>query len=193
MSREVMHSSATDEHYTTGEWADRVRATLGGIDLDPASCEEANRVVKAARFFTREDNGLAQDWAGRVYLNAPGGLIRRRSSPVLWWFRLVEDYLVGRVESAMFACFSLEQLQRTQQAPEAKRLPVPLDFPVCYPRARVPYLSERGGDLVLGEDPTHASAFVLLAPLRGRERGRVLRRFVKEWKSAGRLCAPLVL
>jgi hypothetical protein len=62
----------SDERYTPVEWADLVREVFGGeIDLDPATCRAALAYVPAKRIFTREDNGLEQEWAGRVYLNPP--------------------------------------------------------------------------------------------------------------------------
>ena len=71
------HSSASNEHHTPHDVLVLVREVLGRIDLDPASCATANRAVRAARFFAKADNGLAQPWSGLVFLNPPGGYCDR--------------------------------------------------------------------------------------------------------------------
>jgi phage N-6-adenine-methyltransferase len=61
-----------DEWYTPAHIMDAVRAVLGGIDLDPASNQTAQeRTIRAATWFGDEDDGLAQPWTGRVFLNPP--------------------------------------------------------------------------------------------------------------------------
>ncbi len=70
----VRHNSRdTNEWYTPAEYVDAARRVLERIDLDPASCEEANAIVKADRIFTVKDNGLRRAWSGRVWMNPPYG------------------------------------------------------------------------------------------------------------------------
>lgn len=78
------HSSQTNEHMTPEYIVVPARDTLGGFDLDPASNTRANKVVKAHRIFTKEDDGLHQEWvAHRVFLNPPGGLVDSKGFPVI--------------------------------------------------------------------------------------------------------------
>ena len=59
---------------TPREWIDRARAVLGGIDVNPASSELAQKTVNAQEYFDKERNGLRQVWRGRVWLNPPYSL-----------------------------------------------------------------------------------------------------------------------
>ncbi len=59
-------NNSTDEWYTPLEL---IRA-LGSFDLDP--CASAARLWDTAKkHYTKADNGLVQEWAGRVWLNPP--------------------------------------------------------------------------------------------------------------------------
>jgi hypothetical protein len=60
-----------NEWYTPEDWIKRARAVMGTIDLDPASCEFAQRTVQATEWFDQERDGLAHPWRGSVFLNPP--------------------------------------------------------------------------------------------------------------------------
>lgn len=67
----VSYNSGNNEWYTPKEILDAAREVFGEIDLDPASSELANEKVGAKKFFSVDDDGLSQDWSGRVWLNPP--------------------------------------------------------------------------------------------------------------------------
>jgi phage N-6-adenine-methyltransferase len=68
----VSHNSGNNEWYTPAEYIEAARRVMNdGIDLDPATTEAANDVIKAAQIFTAADDGLKQEWSGRVWLNPP--------------------------------------------------------------------------------------------------------------------------
>lgn len=60
-----------EESYTPQEFIQSALATMGSIDLDPASNPQAQLTVKATRFFTVEDDGLTKAWSGNVWMNPP--------------------------------------------------------------------------------------------------------------------------
>lgn len=92
----VTHNSGNNEWYTPAAIINVARQVMGGIDLDPASCIEANAVVKAKRFYSVEDNGLAQEWHGRVWLNPPYG--RKLITPFIT--KLVAEWEAGHLSQA---------------------------------------------------------------------------------------------
>lgn len=72
-SESIHHSSESNEWYTPPEWIALAREVMGGIDIDPASCEAAQKNVQAKVFYTQEDDGFDRDWHGRLWLNPPYG------------------------------------------------------------------------------------------------------------------------
>ncbi len=65
-----MGSSKTDEWQTDPAVFAALEAQYGPFDLDPCATAEN---AKCRSFFTRDDDGLAQSWDGRVFMNPPYG------------------------------------------------------------------------------------------------------------------------
>lgn len=60
--------------FTPSLYTELAKEVMGEIDLDPFSSEEANKHVKAKRFFTIKDDAFKQEWfqdQGRVFMNPP--------------------------------------------------------------------------------------------------------------------------
>lgn len=121
------HSCDSPEWYTPSPFVEAAREVMGEIDLDPASHEEANHVVKAKAFFSVEDNGLAKGWYGCVFLNPPGGLV-----PEFWHKFIGNEFVAG-----IWIGYSLEQLQTLQCIGAQK---TPLNFSMCVPSKRIAFV-----------------------------------------------------
>jgi phage N-6-adenine-methyltransferase len=92
----VHFSSATPEHYTPREIIDAVIDCMGEITLDPCSNSHDAPNVSAAHHFTAEDDGLAQQWFGKVFMNPPYG-----KEIAAWVDKLCDEYEHGNVEEAI--------------------------------------------------------------------------------------------
>lgn len=73
-SHQLINQTSSDvEYYTPVEIVEAARRVMGGIDLDPASSENANRIVRAAQIYTAYDSGLERGWPGKIWMNHPFG------------------------------------------------------------------------------------------------------------------------
>lgn len=124
------HSMDSPEWYTPAAFVESARIVMGGIDLDPASHEEANRTVRADVFYSAEQDGLSQQWFGRVFLNPPGGLVGE------FWRKALAEYHAGHCTQIVWIGYSLEQLQTLQQTKDF----TPLDYPICITRKRIAFV-----------------------------------------------------
>jgi len=100
-----LYSAKSEEWYTPPEFVKAARQVLGPIELDPASCEIANQVIRAERYYTLEDDGLSQDWRCKtMWCNPPFGRVpgdRTLGKADIWAQRLVREYECGNVGEAI--------------------------------------------------------------------------------------------
>ena len=97
----VPNANRSNEWFTPYRYVEAARKVLGRIDLDPASCDEANKVIKAERYFTKEDDGLSKGWTGHIFLNPPYGTTNGKSNIGLFTRKLVQEFSNGNVKAAI--------------------------------------------------------------------------------------------
>ena len=100
---EIVNYTQKSADWWTPPWLIALcRTALGGhIDLDPASCPEANRYIQADKIYTKQDNGLAQPWTARtLFLNPPSQKDDPLAQPMLWAERLDLFHANGMVGAA---------------------------------------------------------------------------------------------
>lgn len=91
----VHFSSESADWFTPKAIIKRTVKLFGHIDLDPCS-NSGEPNVPAKRHFTEADNGLAQEWHGRVYMNPPYGRVLPE-----WVGHLVGEFCKGHTTSAI--------------------------------------------------------------------------------------------
>ena len=63
--------SGENEWYTPPEYIEKVKRVMGRIDVDPASSDVAQKVVRAKKYYSLCSNGLRKKWKGNIFLNPP--------------------------------------------------------------------------------------------------------------------------
>lgn len=146
------HRSTTNEWYTPVEYVNAAREVMAGITLDPASCEYANKIVRAAMFYDIDTNGLLQPWEGSVFLNPPYGLDDNGDSNVATWVaKLISEFNGGTVKEAILL---------VNATPERKWFQPLWQYPVCFTDHRIQFYNANGQS----NQPTQGNAFVYLGP-----------------------------
>lgn len=140
--------SLSVEWFTPAAYVEGAREVLGRIDLDPESCEAANRTVQARQYFTAEDDGLARDWHGRVFCNPPySGEAGKFAA------KLIAEHQAGRVSAGIL-------LVNAQATPNQWFTPL-WDWPICFTDHRIAF--EPGGGQPTSH-PTFGACFVYVGP-----------------------------
>jgi hypothetical protein len=145
-------ASQSVQWFTPEKYVAAVREVfrLGAIDLDVASCPEAQETVQANRYYTVDDDGLQQSWvAENIYLNPP--YCGHAGDFAL---KLVETYKAGHVHEAILLVNNLSTSTKWFQ---------PLfDFPLCFTDHKIAFV---GGLVMLDINrPTCGSIFAYLGP-----------------------------
>lgn len=95
----LSHGGANESWYTPDNCIAAARAVMGGIELDPATSVGAQQSIQADRFFSLEDDGLAQEWqAQSLWLNPP----YTRGVVDAFAQKLAAAYERGEVKSAIW-------------------------------------------------------------------------------------------
>ena len=160
-----INASNSNEWYTPLEFIEAARKTMGSIDLDPATCDEANERVKAECIFTMKDNGLLQRWHGNVWMNPPYGKTSGESNQAVWTRKVIDEYAAGNVEQA---CVLVNAVPGNAWF-------APLwDHTICFISRRIRFHAPNGGEL---GQPTHSNVIVYL--------GKRIKAFARAYRDLG--------
>ncbi len=133
-----------NEWYTPGPIIKKACNVFGGaIDLDPASTALAQETVKARQYFDKDQNGLRQQWHGRVWLNPP------YAKPLIGRFisKLLMEWNARRVSACIVLTHNYTDAMWFHDAVSAADV-------VCFTQGRIRF-HEPGGELA---KPTQGQA-----------------------------------
>ena len=160
------NSTGENEWYTPADHIEIARQVLGEIDLDPASNAEANKIVKAKKYFSEEDDGLSKEWSGRVWLNPPYS--RDLMGPFV--NKLIESYKSGSVPAAIMVSHNNTDTAWFHSLSEVASA-------VCFPRQRIKFYRNQ-----IVAAPVNGQAFFYL--------GRSADNFIEVYKDYGVVMVP---
>jgi ParB family chromosome partitioning protein len=167
MKVHVGRNTGVNEWYTPTKLIELAREAMGGIDCDPATSELANETVKATKIFTVDDDGRAQEWTGRVWMNPP------YAQPLMGDFAeaVSAKYESGEITQACILVNNATETQWFQRMCGAASA-------VCFPKSRIKFLDPQGNPGA----PLQGQAIVYM--------GDSVEAFNDAFKSEGRVFVP---
>lgn len=155
----VSNNSGENEWYTPTQYIDSARVVMGKIDLDPASSEAANRVIKAKKYYDEKINGLNQKWFGSIWMNPP------YSQP------LINDF-INKLETESYDQAVVLVNNATETRWGQKLLE--LSHAVCFHTSRIRFVSPEGE---VGDAPLQGQMIIYI--------GKNYKQFIDEFKQYG--------
>jgi hypothetical protein len=138
-----------NEWFTPAEYVEAARLVLEAIDLDPATHPKAQEWIKATQYFTRAEDGLKQEWHGRVWLNPPYG--RGEIGPFIT--KLVREIDADHVSAAVLLTHSYTDTEWFHSV-------MPVAQMLCFTKGRVKFEDEAGDPCA----PTQGQVFFYYGP-----------------------------
>ena len=155
------------EWYTPPEYIEAARKVMGSIDLDPCSSVLAQKVVKAAKYYTIHTNGLIHPWAGNVWMNPP--YAAKLINPFV--DKLLANLESGDVKQAIMLTHCNSDTKWYHRAWNECRA-------FCQTRGRVRFYNANGK----ANSPTHGHVFIYF--------GKRAKRFEKVFAQFGAVSSP---
>lgn len=136
--------TGNNQWFTPERYIEAARAVLGTIDVDPATHAVAQQKVRAATFYTEEDDGLTQNWLGRVWLNPP------YSQPEIGHFvdKICDQFTIGNTKSAIMLTHNYTDTAWFQKAARTCSA-------ICFTKGRIRFEAPTGEQA----SPTQGQAF----------------------------------
>lgn len=169
---QVLTSHKSQDWFTPKDFIEKVRQVLGSIDLDPATSQLPQTWIQATRYFTTQENGLAQVWKGKVFVNPPYGKTNGKSNQEVWSKKLIKHYENGEIEEAILLVNSTHGYKWYES--------LWTKYPVCLVRERIRFVKPDG---TVGGQAKRGQTFVYF--------GSNVKNFNRVFSSVGRVILPL--
>ncbi|HEX9971281.1 MAG TPA: DNA N-6-adenine-methyltransferase, partial [bacterium] len=159
--------TGNSENYTPPEIIELIRAVMGSIDVDPASCEMAQEIVKAKKYYTEKNSGLDRMWSGNVFLNPPYGI------PLIQQFtdKLIEE--LPKIDSAILLTNDQTDTKWFQKCARHAKV-------ICFTTGRIGFYTPEKEKTA----PTNGQAFQYF--------GNDEKKFIEVFKKIGLLVRPII-
>jgi phage N-6-adenine-methyltransferase len=159
----VHFSSKSQDWWTPAGVLDPVIAVLGEIDIDPCA-NDGPPNVPARQHFTEADDGLAQEWHGKVYLNPP------YKKAAAWIAKLTAEIDAGHVTEAIVLVANRTGSDWYADLTNAARVKCELD-------GRLTFIDGRTGEPAKNTAPFPSVVFYLAREYADDDRDRFRRAF----------------